>query len=106
MSPSTLIKNAETHCLWPGMAGNVKKKAESCQACRMYQKSNSKTKGIVPLELQEFLPGEAWSCNVLSYKGRDYLVAVCIVSSFMWITWLRWKAAKELAAAFCHFICH
>ena len=61
--------------------------------------SNSKTKGIVPLELQEFLPGEAWSCNVLSYKGRDYLVAVCMVSSFVWIARLRRRGAKELAAA-------
>ena len=83
MSPSTLIKNVDTHYFWPGMAGDVRKKAESCQACRMYKKSNSKTKGIVPLELQEFLPGEAWSCNVLSYKGKDYLVAFCMVSSFV-----------------------
>ena len=30
MSPSTLIKSAETHYFWRGMAGDVKKKAESC----------------------------------------------------------------------------
>ena len=35
--PSTLIKNVETHYFWPGMAGDVRKKAESCQACRLYK---------------------------------------------------------------------
>ena len=58
------------------------------------------------LELQEFLPGEAWSVDVLTYRGSDYLVAVCIVSSFVWITKLRRKGAKDLAAALRHFVCH
>ena len=44
--------------------------------------------------------------DVLSYRGRDYLVAVCIVSSFAWIAKLRRKGAKDLAAALRHFICH
>ena len=44
ISPTTLIKNVETHYFWPGSAGDVKKKAESCQACRTHKKSNSKTK--------------------------------------------------------------
>ena len=44
--------------------------------------------------------------DVLSYRGSDYLVAVCIVSSFAWITKLRRKAAKDLAAALWHFVCH
>ena len=32
MVPSNLIKNTETNYFWPGMAGDVKKKAKSCQA--------------------------------------------------------------------------
>ena len=106
MSPQTLIQNAELHYYWPGMASDIKKKAESCESCRLYKKSNSKTKGIVPLELEEFLPGEAWSVDVLSYRGVDYLVAVCIVTSFAWVAKLKKKGAKDLAAALWHFVCH
>ena len=106
MLPQTWKKNAVSHYFWPGMAADVKKKAESCQACRLYKKSNSQTKGIIPLELQEVLPGEAWSLDVLTYKGCDYLVAVCMVSSFTWIVKLRRKGAKDLASALWHFVCH
>ena len=88
------------------MASEIEKKAESCESCRLYKKSNSKTKGIIPLELEEFLPGEAWLVDMLSYRGSDYLVAVCIVSSFAWIAKLRRKGAKDLAAALRHFVCH
>ena len=97
MSPTTLIKNVEAQYFWPGMAVDVRKKTEGCQACRTHKKSYSKIKGIVPLELQEFLPGEAWSCDVLSYKGKDYLIAVCVITSFVWIAHLKRKGAKELS---------
>merc|ERR1712081_149107 len=105
MSPQTLIQNEELLYYWPGMAHDIKKKAESCESCRLYKKSNSKTKGVVPLELEEFLPGEAWSVDVLSFRGVDYLVAVCIVTSFAWVAKLRRKGAKDLAAALRHFVC-
>ena len=44
--------------------------------------------------------------DVLSYGGSDYLVAVCIVSNFAWITKLRRKGAKDQAAELWHFVCH
>ena len=44
--------------------------------------------------------------DVLSYRVSDFLVAVCIVSSFAWIVKLRRKGAKDLAAALWHFVCH
>ena len=56
------------------MRNNIKKKCENCESCRNWMKSNSKTKGIIPLKLFEFLPGEAWSCNIMTYKGKDYLI--------------------------------
>ena len=40
MLPQTLIQNAELHYFWPGMAAGIKKKAESCESCRLYKNSN------------------------------------------------------------------
>ena len=43
--------------------------------------------------------------DVLSYRGVNYIVEVCIVTSFAWVAKLK-KGAKDLAAALQHFVCH
>lgn len=101
---NVLWRNAKDIYFWPRLLDDIKQKWSKCEKCCDFKKYSSQSKVIIPLELQEFNTGDTWSCNIMTFNGKDILVAVDRVTSFAWILIFHRKGAKNVAAVLKHWI--
>ena len=76
----TCLRRAREHVFWPGMSKEIKEWIQTCEACRNFEQTPCKE----PL-MSHDIPERAWEkigCDLLSCRGKDYLITVCYKSNF------------------------
>ena len=70
----------DEHVFWPGMSKEIKEWIQACEACRNFEQTPCKE----PLTSHD-IPERAWEkigCDLLTCRGKDYLITVCNKSNF------------------------
>ena len=81
-------------CSWPAMSADLKALVTQCEACAKYAPRQQKE----PL-MQPDTPQRAWnsvSADIMSLRGKEYLVTVDALSGFFEIDLLRQQTAAEV----------
>ena len=76
----TCLQRAREYVFWPGMSKEIKEWIQACEACRDFEQTPCKE----PL-MSHDIPERAWEkigCDLLSCRGKDYLITVCYKSNF------------------------
>ena len=76
----TCLRRAREHVFWPGMSKERKEWIQACEACRNFEQTPCKE----PLTSHD-IPERACEkigCDLLSCRGKDYVITVCYKSNF------------------------
>ena len=76
----TCLRRAREYVFWPGMSKEIKEWIQECEVCRDFEQTPCKE----PL-MSHDIPERAWEkigCDLLSCRGKDYLITVCYKSNF------------------------
>ena len=65
----TIYSNLNELLWWPRMRQAVLNEAEKCKQCAEICKTKRNTEPIIPVELQQWSPGELWSLDLFSKWG-------------------------------------
>ena len=94
LGADSCIRRARDAIFWPAMSADLKALVTQCEACAKYAPRHQKE----PL-MQPDTPQRAWnsvSADIMSLRGKEYLVTVDALSGFFEIDLLRQQAAAEV----------